>query len=75
MVSPNISADVEVADKTVLYLNATCKLNSNSMYDLFVKPLCISYIQTKPPSPQLAGWHWNQEVCCTRFLGLMFWRI
>ncbi len=35
MVSPNISADVEVADKTVLYLNANGKLNSNSMYDLF----------------------------------------
>jgi len=35
MVSPNISADVEVVDKTVLYLNANGKLNSNSMYDLF----------------------------------------
>ena len=35
MVSPNISADVEVADKTVLYLNANGKLQSNSMYDLF----------------------------------------
>lgn len=35
MASPNISADVEVADKTVLYLSANGKLKSNSMYDLF----------------------------------------
>jgi len=34
MASPNISADVEVADKTVLYLNANGKLQSNSMYDV-----------------------------------------
>lgn len=34
MVSPNISADVEVADKTILYLNADGKLQSNSLYDL-----------------------------------------
>ena len=34
MVSPNISADVEVADKTVLYLDANGKLQSNSMYEL-----------------------------------------
>ena len=34
MASPNISADVEVADKTVLYLNADGKLQSNSMYDV-----------------------------------------
>lgn len=34
MASPNISADVEVASKTVLYLNANGKLQSNSMYDI-----------------------------------------
>lgn len=34
MASPNISADVEVADKTVLYLNAGGKLQANSMYDV-----------------------------------------
>lgn len=33
MASPNIAADVEVADKTVLYLNAGGKLYSNSMYE------------------------------------------
>lgn len=35
MASPNISADVEVADKTVLYLDANGKMQSNSMYDLY----------------------------------------
>lgn len=35
MASPNISANVEVADKTVLYLDAKGKLESNSMYDLY----------------------------------------
>lgn len=34
MASPNISADVEVADKTVLYAIATGKLHSNSMYEV-----------------------------------------
>ena len=34
MASPNIAADVEVADKTVLYLQATGKLYSNSLYDI-----------------------------------------
>lgn len=34
MASPNIAADVEVADKTVLYLNAGGKLYSNSMHDI-----------------------------------------
>lgn len=34
MASPNVSADVEVADKTVIYLDANGKLKSNSMYDL-----------------------------------------
>lgn len=33
MASPNIEADVEVADKTVLYALATGKLYSNSMYE------------------------------------------
>lgn len=33
MASPNISADVEVADKTVLYAVATGKMASNSMYE------------------------------------------
>jgi hypothetical protein len=33
MASPNIAADVEVADKTQLYLNAGGKLYSNSMYE------------------------------------------
>lgn len=33
MASPNVTADVEVADKTVLYLQALGKLNSNSMYE------------------------------------------
>lgn len=33
MASPNIAADVEVADKTSLYLNAGGKLYSNSMYE------------------------------------------
>ena len=32
MASPNITADVEVADKTELYLVAGGKLYSNSMY-------------------------------------------
>lgn len=34
MASPNISADIEVADKTVLYALATGKLYSNSMYEM-----------------------------------------
>ncbi|MCD7848671.1 MAG: TonB-dependent receptor [Parabacteroides sp.] len=34
MASPNIAADVEVADKTQLYLVAGGKLYSNSMYDM-----------------------------------------
>lgn len=34
MASPNITADVEIADKTVLYANATGKLYSNSMYEI-----------------------------------------
>lgn len=34
MASPNIAADVEVADKTLLYLVAGGKLYSNSMYDI-----------------------------------------
>lgn len=34
MASPNIAADVEVADKTQLYLVAGGKLYSNSMYDI-----------------------------------------
>lgn len=34
MASPNITADVEVADKTELYLVAGGKLYSNSMYDI-----------------------------------------
>lgn len=34
MASPNIAADVEVAEKTVLYLNAGGKLYSNSMHDI-----------------------------------------
>lgn len=34
MASPNIAADIEVADKTVLYAIATGKLYSNSMYDI-----------------------------------------
>lgn len=33
MASPNIAADIEVADKTLLYLNAGGKLYSNSMYE------------------------------------------
>lgn len=33
MASPNITADIEVADKTVLYAVATGKLYSNSMYE------------------------------------------
>ncbi len=33
MASPNIAADVEVAEKTQLYLNAGGKLYSNSMYE------------------------------------------
>lgn len=32
--SPNISADVKVADKTVLYLNADGKIQSNSAFEL-----------------------------------------
>lgn len=32
--SPNIAADVTVADKTVLYLNAGGKINSNSAFEL-----------------------------------------
>ncbi|GGJ91024.1 TonB-dependent receptor [Parabacteroides faecis] len=35
MASPNISADVEVADKTVLYLKANGELKANSQYDMF----------------------------------------
>ena len=35
MASPNITADVEVADKTELYLVAGGKLYSNSMYENF----------------------------------------
>ena len=34
MASPNIAADVEVADKTELYVKADGKLYSNSMYDM-----------------------------------------
>ena len=34
MASPNITADVEVADKTELYLVAGGKLYSNSMYEI-----------------------------------------
>ncbi len=34
MASPNISADVTVADKTVLYASAKGNIYSNSMYDL-----------------------------------------
>lgn len=33
MASPNIAADVEVADKTELYLNAGGRMYSNSMYE------------------------------------------
>lgn len=33
MASPNVTADIEVADKTVLYASATGKLYSNSMYE------------------------------------------
>lgn len=32
--SPNVSADIEVADKTVLYAAATGKQHSNSMYEV-----------------------------------------
>ncbi|MEG1543516.1 MAG: TonB-dependent receptor [Tannerellaceae bacterium] len=34
MASPNITADIEVAEKTVLYLTALGKLHSNSMYEV-----------------------------------------
>ena len=34
MASPNIAADVEIAEKTVLYASAGGKLYSNSMYDM-----------------------------------------
>lgn len=34
MASPNVFADVEVADKTVLYAQATGKLQSNSLYEV-----------------------------------------
>lgn len=50
MASPNISADVEVADKTVLYLNANGKLKSNSMYDLFQVNRYTSPISRITPS-------------------------
>lgn len=33
MASPNVSADIEVADKTILYVSATGKMYSNSMYE------------------------------------------
>lgn len=50
MASPNISADVEVADKTVLYLSANGKLKSNSMYDLFQVNRYTSPISRITPS-------------------------
>lgn len=50
MASPNISADVEVADKTVLYLSANSKLKSNSMYDLFQVNRYTSPISRITPS-------------------------
>ena len=34
MASPNVAADVEVADKTELYVNAGGKMYSNSMYEM-----------------------------------------
>ena len=45
MASPNIAADVEVAEKTQFYLNAGGKLYSNSMYETslvnrYVDPTC-----------------------------------
>lgn len=35
--SPNIAADVTIADKTVLYLNADGKIQSNSAYELSLR--------------------------------------
>ena len=51
MASPNIAADIEVADKTLLYLNAGGKLYSNSMYETsFGESLCKSYKRAIAPS-------------------------
>lgn len=50
MASPNISADVEVADKTVLYLLATGKLYSNSMHDISMINRYISAAEELLPS-------------------------
>ena len=50
MASPNIAADIEVADKTLLYLNAGGKLYSNSMYETSLgESLCKSYKRDRPP--------------------------
>lgn len=50
-VSPNVTADVEVADKTVLYLLATGRMNSNSAFELsqenrYINP-CIEALPTR----------------------------
>lgn len=54
MASPNIAADIEVADKTLLYLNAGGKLYSNSMYET---SLVNRYVNpTKRSPPPVIGW-------------------
>ena len=50
MASPNIAADVEVADKTQLYLVAGGKLYSNSMYDMSLINRYINPIMELLPS-------------------------
>lgn len=50
MVSPNITADVEVADKTVLYAVATGKMASNSMYEIAMVNRYINPARELAPS-------------------------
>ncbi len=53
MASPNIAADVTVADKTVLYLKADGKLYANSMYQLARVNRYMSPVEGVTPS---RGW-------------------
>ena len=82
MASPNIAADVEVADKTELYVKADGKLYSNSMYDMSQINRYLYPMKELAPSRNwlnailgirsgVAPGFWFDIVCFTGHKGLM----
>ncbi len=54
--SPNIAADVTIADKTVLYLNADGKIQSNSAYELSQRNRYVNpWLDVRPSRTWLDG--------------------